>query len=160
MAPQISLLSLLQQCFIVPSCRASSLARRQSLSSRRAFYSSRPHHRRPRLDIIAHPRNEHSRSISTEGRGEGQQTDTPQQRIAVLGGGITGLSAAHYLSRELPDAQITIFEGGKRLGGWLNSEQVNIGNGYITVEQGPRTLRGGTPAALPTLEIVCTCDHA
>jgi oxygen-dependent protoporphyrinogen oxidase len=72
----------------------------------------------------------------------------------VLGGGITGLAAAHYLSKELPSAQITIYEGSERLGGWLNSKQVELGNGHITVEQGPRTLRPNTPAAFVTLEMV------
>src|SRR5271168_2277268 len=42
--------------------------------------------------------------------------------VAILGGGITGLASAHYLARELPKAQITLYEGSGRLGGWLQSK--------------------------------------
>ncbi|KAL9587051.1 MAG: hypothetical protein Q9212_000503 [Teloschistes hypoglaucus] len=48
--------------------------------------------------------------------------------IAVLGGGITGLASALYLAQRLPRAQITLFEGSSRLGGWLRSTQVDITN--------------------------------
>jgi oxygen-dependent protoporphyrinogen oxidase len=86
------------------------------------------------------------------GRGQGQpQTGT---RIAVLGGGITGLSTAYYLTKELPNAKITIYEGSERVGGWLSSKYVDVGNGKILFEQGPRTLRPHGPAALVTLEMV------
>lgn len=185
--PEHALVSLLRQCFLVPSCKTSRI-QRQSLSniSRRALHSShlRSHYRRPHINpqpgcrssrsiSIHHSAAEYagpsasfqsseiqeygSSTLRAEGNGRGQP-NKPQQ-IAVLGGGITGLSAAHYLSRELPNAQITIYEGGKRLGGWLNSEQIDVGNGYITVEQGPRTLRAGTPASLATLEIVCFANY-
>ncbi len=77
------------------------------------------------------------------------------RRIAVLGGGITGLTSAHYLARELPNAQITIYESGNKLGGWLRSKYVDIGNGRILFEQGPRTLRPTTASAIVTLEMVC-----
>ncbi|KAK7512962.1 hypothetical protein IWZ03DRAFT_384490 [Phyllosticta citriasiana] len=65
------------------------------------------------------------------------------KKIAVLGGGITGLSTAYYLSRSLPKATITLYEASNRLGGWLQSkrEPVPGGGGYVTFEQGPRTLR-------------------
>jgi oxygen-dependent protoporphyrinogen oxidase len=85
----------------------------------------------------------------------GRQQQSKKQQVAVLGGGITGLAAAHYLSRELSNAQITVYEGSERLGGWLNSTQVDVGNGHITLEQGPRTLRPHTPASLVTLEMAC-----
>ena len=45
----------------------------------------------------------------------------PLQRIAILGGGISGLAAAHR-ARELdPAAEITLFEAGNRLGGVLQT---------------------------------------
>lgn len=94
----------------------------------------------------------------TQSQGGQQLNKTPQ--IAVLGGGITGLTAAHYLSKELPSAQITIYEGSERLGGWLNSKQVEVGSGNITVEQGPRTLRPNTPAAFVTLEMVSALRYS
>ena len=80
---------------------------------------------------------------------EGKATD-----IAVLGGGITGLASAYYLSRLLPDAKITLFEASTRLGGWLHSRQVNVGNGKVVFEQGPRNLRPTNPNGLVTLDLV------
>ncbi|QDU27377.1 Protoporphyrinogen oxidase [Anatilimnocola aggregata] len=44
-----------------------------------------------------------------------------QRRIAVIGGGITGLAAAHRLHELLPTAKISLFEGSDRLGGVLHS---------------------------------------
>ena len=74
--------------------------------------------------------------------------------IAVLGGGITGLASAYYLSSLLPDAKITLFEASTRLGGWLHSKQVNVGNGKVVFEQGPRNLRPTNPNGLITLDLV------
>lgn len=75
--------------------------------------------------------------------------------IAVLGGGITGLASAHYLSRSLPDAKITLFEASSRLGGWLHSKSVDVGTGNVVFEQGPRNLRPTLPNGLVTLDLVC-----
>ena len=83
---------------------------------------------------------------------QGRQPSTTE--IAVLGGGITGLATAHYLTKQLPNAKITIYEGSGRLGGWLKSKAVNVANGQILFEEGPRTLRPSTPAAFVTLEMV------
>ena len=88
--------------------------------------------------------------------GYSQGTQPPgTKRIAVLGGGITGLTSAHYLAKELPNAKITIYEGRDKVGGWLQSKYVDVGNGKILFEQGPRTLRPSTPSAMVTLEMVC-----
>jgi oxygen-dependent protoporphyrinogen oxidase len=78
----------------------------------------------------------------------------PQERIAVLGGGITGLAAAHYLAREKPNASITLIEGSDRLGGWLRSTPIDVGDGQVVFESGPRTLRAGSISALGTLDLV------
>lgn len=75
-------------------------------------------------------------------------------RFAVLGGGITGLAAAHYLTQEFPRAKITIYEGSERLGGWLNSKKIEVEQGEVVFEQGPRNLRPNTPAALVTMDMV------
>lgn len=45
----------------------------------------------------------------------------PQRRIAVIGGGISGLAAAHRLHELLPSAQVTLFESSARLGGVLQT---------------------------------------
>jgi oxygen-dependent protoporphyrinogen oxidase len=39
------------------------------------------------------------------------------RRIAVVGGGITGLAAAYELRVQAPDAEIVVFEATDRLGG-------------------------------------------
>ncbi len=44
-----------------------------------------------------------------------------QPRYAIIGGGISGLSAAYYLQKQIPDAAITVFESGERLGGVLKT---------------------------------------
>lgn len=61
--------------------------------------------------------------------------------IAILGGGITGLASAYYLTKELPQAKITVYEASDRLGGWLSSKRVPVGDGSVLFEAGPRTLR-------------------
>lgn len=74
--------------------------------------------------------------------------------VAVLGGGITGLASAYYLSNEFPNARIVLFEGSSRLGGWVKSERVDVGNGNVVFEQGPRNLRPSIPNGLVTLDLV------
>lgn len=78
----------------------------------------------------------------------------PITEVAVLGGGITGLASAYYLSTSLPKTKITLFEESSRLGGWLHSKTVDVGNGNIIFEQGPRSLRPDTTSALVTLDLV------
>ncbi|HVU90577.1 MAG TPA: protoporphyrinogen oxidase [Pirellulales bacterium] len=49
---------------------------------------------------------------------------TPRaRRVAVVGGGITGLAAAHRLIELDPACQVRLFEAGNRLGGVLHSER-------------------------------------
>lgn len=79
---------------------------------------------------------------------------------AIIGGGITGLAAAHYLTRDRPRAKVTIFEGGERLGGWMSSRRVQVEGGEILFEQGPRTLRANTWGSGATiLELVCGIEY-
>jgi oxygen-dependent protoporphyrinogen oxidase len=42
-------------------------------------------------------------------------------RIAIVGGGITGLTAAHRIHELLPQAELSLFEAGPRLGGVLET---------------------------------------
>lgn len=90
--------------------------------------------------------------------GEPRGQEAEPAHIAVLGGGITGLASAHYLTKENPNARLTIYEGGSRLGGWLRSEAIDVeldGKGEkVLFESGPRTLRPHTPAAAVVLEMV------
>lgn len=65
--------------------------------------------------------------------------------IAVVGGGLTGLTAAYYLAKMLPpSARITLYESGDRLGGWIRTDKVSVNvngtRGIVSFERGPRTL--------------------
>lgn len=70
---------------------------------------------------------------------------------AILGGGIAGLSAAHYLVQRFPGEKITLFESSNRTGGWIKS---NILPNNILFEEGPRTIRPRGKAAQNTLDLI------
>ncbi|KAK1752374.1 hypothetical protein QBC47DRAFT_388267 [Echria macrotheca] len=54
-------------------------------------------------------------------------SSTKPPNIAVLGGGLTGLTTAFWLSRFLPkDAHITLYEASDRLGGWIDTAKVEV----------------------------------
>lgn len=65
--------------------------------------------------------------------------------IAVLGGGLTGLTTAYYLTHFHPDAKITVYESADRLGGWLDTQRVDVRtsdgkDATISFERGARTI--------------------
>ncbi|KAK2938019.1 FAD/NADP-binding domain superfamily [Fusarium oxysporum f. sp. vasinfectum] len=65
--------------------------------------------------------------------------------IAVLGGGLTGLTAAYYLAKKLPStAKITLYESSDRLGGWIKTDRVPVDiegkSGTVSFERGARSL--------------------
>ncbi|KZV99515.1 Protoporphyrinogen oxidase [Exidia glandulosa HHB12029] len=60
--------------------------------------------------------------------------------IAVLGGGISGLSAALHLLRRF-NSPLTLIEGSHRYGGWIDSHTETILGSPVILEGGPRTLR-------------------
>lgn len=64
------------------------------------------------------------------------------RRVAILGGGITGLSAAYYLKRFAEErgerVQITVYEGSDRLGGRVNTLRRD---GFV-IERGPDSFLG------------------
>jgi oxygen-dependent protoporphyrinogen oxidase len=74
-------------------------------------------------------------------------TKSYPERIAVLGGGVAGLSSAYFVSREFPNSKVTLFEKGKDLGGWIKSKRVAVEGGDVVFELGPRTLRNATVTA-------------
>lgn len=99
----------------------------------------------------------YTRSLCQQGsfrRHHATPTTKELPTVAVLGGGITGLASAYFLSRDLPNAKITLFESSSRLGGWLHSRSVDIGSGNVIFEQGPRNLRPTIPNGLVTLDLV------
>lgn len=77
-----------------------------------------------------------------------------RKNIAILGGGITGLATAHYLTKTLRNAHITVYEAKPQLGGWLQSKRVEVPGGNVLFEQGPRTLRQGTSALVTRFLVI------
>lgn len=69
-----------------------------------------------------------------------------KKRILILGAGISGMSAAHFLSKS-PDLEITVIEKQNRLGGWIDTD---FSSGFL-FENGPRTFRTSTSAELLNL---------
>ncbi|KAK5078917.1 oxygen-dependent protoporphyrinogen oxidase [Lithohypha guttulata] len=77
------------------------------------------------------------------------------RNIAILGGGISGLATAFNLTKDIPSAKITIFEQQEKLGGWVDSEHIDVDDGTVLFEWGPRSLRsdlGGSGRA--TLQLL------
>ncbi|CAI7618528.1 unnamed protein product [Penicillium glandicola] len=70
---------------------------------------------------------------------------------AVLGGGITGLTAAWQLVQDPTCKVVNLFEKTDRLGGWIDSETIPVDGGNVVFEYGPRTLRSSLPGSLPLL---------
>ncbi len=60
-----------------------------------------------------------------------------KKRIAILGGGISGLSAAWYLSQGGFQNQCTLIEKQDRAGGWMGSSI----DAFFSVEKGPRIFK-------------------
>jgi len=74
-------------------------------------------------------------------------------RHLVVGGGVSGLSAAYYLSQLPSTSRVTLLESSHRLGGWIDTTR--HADGLIT-EAGARTLRPAGPAGANTL---CLADQ-
>ncbi|KAI9053818.1 hypothetical protein LZ554_002766 [Drepanopeziza brunnea f. sp. 'monogermtubi'] len=171
--PEHAMVTLLRQCYARPQCQAlcrqtPALNSSRSLSTLRP--QLRPRHRRPRPWASIHTQSSHEAQLplqtsfsSTspalfEGDIPGRGRKAEPAQIAVLGGGITGLASAHYLTKENPNAKITIYESSERLGGWLKSEVLEVeveGKGEkVLFESGPRTLRPHSPAGVVVLELI------
>jgi oxygen-dependent protoporphyrinogen oxidase len=70
--------------------------------------------------------------------------DPAPPRLAVIGGGITGLAAAHRLHELMPQAELALFEASPRLGGVLETAQLD---GFL-VERSADSFLTKQPAAL------------
>jgi oxygen-dependent protoporphyrinogen oxidase len=65
-------------------------------------------------------------------------------QVAIIGGGISGLAAAHRLHEALPHARLSLFESSARLGGVIRTEQLE---GFC-IEHGPDSLLTQVPWGL------------
>ena len=72
--------------------------------------------------------------------------------MGIIGGGVSGLSAANEWLRIHPENKVILFEGRSDLGGWCKTDT----NGLISMEQGARVLKNDD-AALDFYEL---CYHA
>ena len=73
------------------------------------------------------------------------------KRYVVLGGGISGLSAAWRLSSNNRTANVTVIERNERVGGWVQSKRTDHGSVF---ELGPRSLRTAGVAGKQALNLV------
>lgn len=69
----------------------------------------------------------------------------------ILGGGISGLSAAYYAANDAKIASIVLLEASNRVGGWIRSRSSPSG---AIFEQGPRTVRPTGLAGKNTLNLI------
>ncbi|KAI1408920.1 hypothetical protein F5Y13DRAFT_182446 [Hypoxylon sp. FL1857] len=91
---------------------------------------------RTRIEKLTRAR---SRPFATVGARNGKPRE-----IAILGGGMTGLTTAHYLARYAQNANITLYEGSERLGGWVHGHMARVGDGKfdkVLFQHGPRMLQ-------------------
>ncbi|APZ93772.1 Protoporphyrinogen oxidase [Fuerstiella marisgermanici] len=77
------------------------------------------------------------------------------QRVAVIGGGITGLACAHRLISIDPDVQVTIFEGSDRLGGIIQTVQQD---GFL-IELGPDSFITNKPGGVQLCDEIGFSDQ-
>ncbi len=59
--------------------------------------------------------------------------ELPQNRIAVIGGGVAGLTTAYTIKQSLPSVDVQLYEASPRLGGIIQTE---LQDGFL-VEHGP-----------------------
>lgn len=69
-------------------------------------------------------------------------------RVVVIGGGITGLAAAHHLQRIAPGLQIVLLERSRRLGGKI----LTVRDGPFLLEAGPDSFLTSKPRGLGLCE--------
>ncbi|HVY26215.1 MAG TPA: FAD-dependent oxidoreductase [Polyangiaceae bacterium] len=84
----------------------------------------------------------------SEADGSQSQSLTGRKRVAVLGGGAGGLSAAYFLG---DDCDVDIFESRSKLGGHCDSRSVDYAGQSITVDLGAQFFSPGTHPIYVTL---------
>lgn len=74
-----------------------------------------------------------------------------QKCVAVLGGGIGGLSTCYYLSKSTHVSKVVLLEAAARFGGWINSTRREDG---AVFEHGPRGVRPAGAVGRNTLNLL------
>ena len=76
-------------------------------------------------------------------------------RVAVIGGGLAGLSAAHRLRELDPAVEVALFEASDRLGGTIGTSEID---GYL-VEHGADMFISDKPAGVKLCERLKIADR-
>ena len=76
-------------------------------------------------------------------------------KVAVIGGGISGLAAAHRLITRSPNVQVVLLESSRRLGGIIRTETAD---GFL-MELGPDSFITNKPAAIQLCEEIGFADQ-
>jgi oxygen-dependent protoporphyrinogen oxidase len=71
-------------------------------------------------------------------------------RVAVVGGGVSGLAAAHRIGLDLPGVEVLVFEASGRLGGSLHTAEV----GGVVVDVGAEAMLNRRPEAVGLVQEV------
>jgi oxygen-dependent protoporphyrinogen oxidase len=76
-------------------------------------------------------------------------------KVAVIGGGISGLSTAYFLTKlmekgKIPIQKVYLFEKQEKTGGWIRTTRIQD----LLFEKGPRTLRVLHPKASSTFNLI------
>lgn len=78
----------------------------------------------------------------------------PSPRVAIIGGGITGLAAAHHLSMIEEPPEVIVIEAASRLGGKLTLAEV----GGLTIDVGAESVLSRRPEAVDLIRAVGLAD--
>src|SRR5688500_9640421 len=81
----------------------------------------------------------------------GAAGESPRGHLVIVGGGISGLAAAHRLAREAPGIRVTLLEAAGRLGGKIVTERVD---GFV-IEGGPDSFLAAKPRGVGLCEEIC-----
>ncbi len=74
--------------------------------------------------------------------------DALRTRVAVIGGGVAGLTAAYTIRRSLPDVDVHLYESSARLGGIIRTETIDD----FLVEFGPDMVATDPNAAMQLVQ--------
>lgn len=81
--------------------------------------------------------------------------DTSSRRVAIIGGGLSGLATAAHLHLADPGLQLTLFESCERLGGVITTERI----GDFLVDHGADMFATNPPDALELCELLGVTDQ-
>lgn len=87
------------------------------------------------IPVVGHTREHAERPV---------RPDAMTARVAIIGGGISGLAALEHLTRVAPGLQVTLLEASPRLGGYIRTER----SGGFVMEAGPDVILASKPAAV------------